>query len=409
MGLVRPEAANRLTLPVLMLVATFSIPHISSIAPFLTDISEEFDVSDGLAGQLGSASFAGTFLMAVVLTPFVGGLSLRRLMAAALILAGISTFLTAVIPSFWAVMATRVFAGLGAGMLGSSAIGSVARAWEDPATRVKRLGLVIAAFAGGPGLWAPLVRLSADASSWQFGVAIYAIITIVTGVLAWALLPELAGGPPVQVALKERIKTAVSLVRYPVLGQVYLTRAIMVASIGAIFTFIAAFGEHFYPGSDAWIGVMIAAAALGFMTMALASGLVISKLGGPTKSAIYFTIALAVFNSLLAWVTPNPAVTTFWLILWGGTAAILMTATQDLIFGHSGENQTSAVFLSGAIGPLGNVIGVVLGGIAFDAVADLSAYRWYLTTIGLLVIPPMIWAARQARVQRSLETAPAAD
>jgi predicted MFS family arabinose efflux permease len=103
--MTRPATSNRLTLPLLMLIATFSIPHISSMSPFLTEMANDFDVSEGLAGQLGSVSFAGAFVIAVVLTPFVDGPSLRRLMAIALIVVGIGTFLTAVIPSFWVVMA----------------------------------------------------------------------------------------------------------------------------------------------------------------------------------------------------------------------------------------------------------------------------------------------------------------
>ena len=408
-GLARPETANRLTLPMLMLIATFSVPHISSIAPFLNDISDEFDVSTGLAGQMGSVSYVGTFLMAVILTPFVGGISLRKLMVIALIIAGIATFATAVTPSFWGVMVTRVFAGLGAGMLVSSAIGSVARAWEDPAGRAKRLGLVVAAIAGGPGLWAPLIRLIADATSWQFGVAFYGILSVATGLLAWGLLPGLEGAAPVYVALRDRIKTSLGLLRYPVLGPVFLARAIMAMSVGVIFTFIAPFSEHFYPGSDKWIGPMIAAISLGFMVMALASGLVISKLGGPMKAAVISIIAMALFNSLLAWITPDPVVTTIWLILWGATAAVVITSTQDLMFTHSGEHQTSAVFMSGSIGPLGNVFGVIIAGIAFDAVADLSAFRWFLTIVGIAAILPTLLAARQARPQETMEPAIAPD
>ncbi len=408
-GLARPETANRLTLPMLMLIATFSIPHVSSMSPFLTEMADDYGVSEGLAGQLGSVSFAGSFVIAVVLTPFVDGLSLRRLMAIALIVVGITTFFTATIPSFWAVMGVRVLAGLGGGMIGSSVLGSVPRAWADPTARLKRLGLVVASFAAGPGLWAPFMRLVADTSSWQTALVIYSIASTVTGVIIWTLLPELGGAARVGVAITRRVSAAVKLIWYPVLGQVYLTRAISVAAFGAVIGFIAGFSEHFYPGSDAWIGPMIASTAIGFMISALVSGAVVTRMGGAARSALIFSALSAVTTTLLAWLTPDPIITVIILFLWGACAAIVMSSTQEILFTHSGEHQVSAVFLSGAIGPLGNVAGVIMGGIAFDAAADLDPFRWYITILGFLAIAPMFMVTRQIRAQRSLEPAVAAE
>jgi predicted MFS family arabinose efflux permease len=396
-----------MTLPMLMLIATFSIPHVSSMSPFLTEMADDFDVSEGLAGQLATVSFAGSFVIAVVLTPFVDRLSLRRLMAIALVVVGISTFFTAIIPSFWLVMATRVLAGLGGGMIGSSVLGSAPRAWTDPATRLRRLGLVIASFAAGPGLWAPFMRILADGSSWQSALVVYSIASVVIGVLVWGLLPDLRGVARAGLALSTRISGAVKLAWYPVLGQVYLTRAISVAIFGAIIGFIAGFIDHFYPGSEAWIGPMIAATAIGFMVSALASGALINRIGGAANASLYFLLASAVITSLLIWVTPDPMVTIIFLFLWGASAAIVMSATQEILFTHSGEHQVSAVFLSGAISPLGNVFGVIFGGIAFDAAADLTPFRWYITVLGFLAIPPMLMVIRQIRAQRELEPVPA--
>ncbi|MCH8237717.1 MAG: ROK family protein [Proteobacteria bacterium] len=53
------------------------------------------------------------------------------------------------------------------------------------------------------------------------------------------------------------------------------------------------------------------------------------------------------------------------------------------------------------------VFGVILGGIAFDAAADLTPFRWYITVLGFLAIPPMLMVIRQIRAQRELEPAAA--
>lgn len=408
MRLVRPESTNKLTLPMLMLIGTFAIPHVSSIAPFITEMSEEFDVSEGLTGQMGSISFAGTFLMAIIVLPFVGGISLRWLLALSLIASGVFTVLTAITPSFWLVMGTRFCAGVGAGSVMAAGMGAVGRGWPDPNQRVKRIGLVLAASAGGPGFWAPILRIS-DQSSWQTGVLTYAIASIAVGVLAWIALPGFAGQPQPSVTIKARIKSALALLRYPVLGHVYLSRAISTAMIGTIFGFIAAFNVHFYPSSDEWTGPMIAAAAAGFMVMALSSGVAIRASGGAARALLLFTVVMVADTTLLAWVTPDPLVTTAWLVIWGASAAVVMSSSQELLFRHSGENQTPAVFMTGVIGPLGNVIGVIIGGIAFDASADLAPFRWYITIVGLAIIPPTILAVREANARHVVEPAPAPD
>jgi predicted MFS family arabinose efflux permease len=368
-------------------------------------MANDFDVSEGLAGQLGSVSFAGAFVIAVVLTPFVDALSLRRLIAIALIVVGIGTFFTAIIPSFWAVMAVRVVAGLGGGMIGSSVLGSVPRAWTDPKIRLKRLGLVIASFAAGPGLWAPLMRVIADASSWQTALVIYSVASLLIGVLVWGLLPELGGVARAGVAITSRITTAVKLIWYPVLGQIYLARMISVASFGAIIGFIAGFSEHFYPGSDAWIGPMIAFTAIGFMISALLSGTMVRRIGGAARAAMYLSVISAVLTTSLVWFTPDPVISVMFLFLWGACQAVVMSSTQEILFTHSGEHQVSAVFLSGAISPLGQVAGVIIGGIAFDAAADLGPFRWYVTALGFLAIPPMYMVTRQIAAVRSRDMA----
>lgn len=408
-GIIRPNAPNKLTLPLLILVASFSIPHVSSIAPFLTEMSEEFDVSDGLTGQFGTMSFVGTFLIAVGLTPFVQRMSLRRLMVIAAYIVGISTVLTAVFPSFWAVMVTRLLAGIGAGIITSGVLASVPRAWSDPAARAKHVGLIVAAFAGGPGIWSPIMKYIGDGSSWEAAVIVYGIISVIVGVVAFSLLPALPGGGGATATLAQRIKTSTRLIWYPVLGQVFLNRAIVRAGLGSITTFIAVFTIYFYPGSDEWIGFMLAAVGLGFIAAATISGFLISRFKGPAGTAVYFGFGLTATTALISWVTPDPAVTTALLFLFGGCAAMVMTATQLLIFQHSGEHQASAVFMSGAIAPLGNVIGAIIAGIAVDASTDLTAFRWLFTAIGVAVVIPALLAARQIRNQRAIETGCGAD
>jgi hypothetical protein len=48
---------------------------------------------------------------------------------------------------------------------------------------------------------------------------------------------------------------------------------------------------------------------------------------------------------------------------------------------------------------------VIIGGIAFDAAADLGPFRWYVTALGFLAIPPMYMVTRQIAAVRSRDMA----
>jgi hypothetical protein len=58
----------------------------------------------------------------------------------------------------------------------------------------------------------------------------------------------------------------------------------------------------------------------------------------------------------------------------------------------------------GAISPLGQVVGVIIPGVAFDAAADLAPFRWCVTALSFLATPPMYIVIRQISAVKSQET-----
>jgi predicted MFS family arabinose efflux permease len=73
----RTDNTNWITLPLIMLVFPLGSAHVSSVAPFLNEMSRDMGVSIGVMVQLGTAQFIGAFVSAILLAPFIAQLQLR--------------------------------------------------------------------------------------------------------------------------------------------------------------------------------------------------------------------------------------------------------------------------------------------------------------------------------------------
>jgi predicted MFS family arabinose efflux permease len=373
--------AQHLTLPALMASIPFSFPHEASMAPFLNEIAADLDLSTGIAGQLGTATYLGGITSALALAPLIGQMSIRRVLVFALALIAATSIISSVVDNFGVLLVVRLITGTAAGIVLAATLAAVARAWSDPKTRVVRTGLVIGAMASGPGILAPSLRGVAALTDWQFGLLVYGLVTVGVAVFVAFGLPSLPGAPS-EISYRSKLAEAGRVVGMPVIRGVLGMRLISQITFGLVFSFLAAFFVDLHPGKDAWIAPMFFVGPFGFMQAAFVAGPILAKFG--VMRATGLSVLLTGITVMgFVWLTPSPYVSAFFFFVYGLLMGVAQTGMTALVFQHSGKRLGAAIFVNSAIGPGGSMVGAVLGGIAIVALPGYDGYKGLVTVIAV--------------------------
>ncbi len=182
-----------------------------SIGPALVPIGVEFGVGPAEFGLLVAAFLVGAGLLQVP-----AGFLARRYGARSVSLAGVgllaaSAVASAFAPSFAALLATRLAAGVGAALFFSPAIGLVASLYPA-GRRGLPVGLFSSAFSAGAGLGVSGSSLRIPIGGWREAIAIGGLALGVLVVLGLGLIPRTAGAPPAEPppVTRRRIPTALA-------------------------------------------------------------------------------------------------------------------------------------------------------------------------------------------------------
>jgi len=240
----RATTANLATLLILMVMTAFGGTHMT-VAPFLNEMARDFGVSKGLAGQLGTVTLLAMALSAVSLVPFIGRLSLRPVLILGTAGLAAASVFTGLVPWFAGFLLIRFAAGVAGGLVFAGCMAALGRAWQDPAARAKRIGFIIAAGAGGPGLIAPALRLVAEAENWEFAQIAAGGFLGVAAFVCWFALPAMPGRQDSAVLpLRERLLAATRVPRLPVVGPVLLLRMMASMAICAAMVLLLPFARR---------------------------------------------------------------------------------------------------------------------------------------------------------------------
>ena len=361
----------------------FSFIHEASMAPFLNEIAADFNLSTGVAGQLGTVTYLGGITSALAFAPLIGQLDIRRVLVFALVSVAVTSIISSFINDFTILLAVRLVAGTAAGIVLASTLSAIPRIWSDPKTRVVRTGLVIGSMASGPGILAPSLRGVAAFSDWQTGLLVYGIVTAAVAIFVANGLPSLLGAPT-EISYRNRLAEAGRVVGVPVIRGVLGMRLIAQIMFGIFFSFLAAFFLELHPGREGWIAPMFFIGPFGFMQSAFIAGPVLAKVG--VVRATTLTIALTGVTVIgFIWLTPSPLLSAFFFFMYGLLMGIAQTGMTALIYQYSGKRLGAAIFVNSALGPGGSMLGAVLGGAAIVAVSGYTGYKT-LATVGAIVM-----------------------
>ncbi|WP_262156901.1 MFS transporter [Serratia entomophila] len=171
-------------------LATFAVGTDGFIvAGLLPAVSRDLHISLPVAGQLVTAFSLAFAFSAPVFGVVTSGLNRRTALSLALTVFILGNIGTALATTYPIAMVVRIFTGLGAGMITSTAA-TTAIAITPPARRGRALGFVMGGLSAATALGAPLGILI-GATNWR--IAIWEVVAI--GVLAFAgivaVLPKL--------------------------------------------------------------------------------------------------------------------------------------------------------------------------------------------------------------------------
>nr|WP_084213021.1 MFS transporter [Micromonospora purpureochromogenes] len=221
-------------LPVAVLaIGTFALGTDSFVlAGILPQISSDLAVSSGAAGQTVTV-FALTYgIAAPFLATFTSHIPRRRLLIAAMSMFVIANIASALSPSLPVLLATRVFAGLGAALYTPTA-SAAAVALAGSQTRGRAMSVILGGLTLGTVAGVPLGTAIGQHASWRASLAFVAAVgaAAVAGIVA--LLPPLAIPPIVLLARRFSVlanRRIVAMVAYMV---------IVTAASFAVYTYAA--------------------------------------------------------------------------------------------------------------------------------------------------------------------------
>lgn len=220
------------------------------VAGILPDVSQSLNVNTTAAGLLVT-TFALTYAVSSpVIAATASHLPRKQLLIAGLVVLAIGNIATATLPSYGLVLASRVVAGLGAGMFTPTA--TAAAASLAPAhQRGRALAIVTAGLSSATALGAPIGTAIGSQTSWQTTLLFVAALAVLATIGTAVFLPALPAAP--KIGLKVRLATAMDAR----IGFTLLTTLLMFTGFLTNYTFVAESFDRATGGNGLTLAVLL--------------------------------------------------------------------------------------------------------------------------------------------------------
>jgi DHA1 family inner membrane transport protein len=395
---ISPQGLERSRFPslgspsvVLFLALFASQAGVLALAPILSDVAADFDVSIAEAGQLRILAAPLAALVAIAAGRSLVRFSPRAVLAVGSALLALGSIASAVAPTFVLLAVAQIPAWAGVATLIAAGVAATA-SWTEPQGRTR---VVAHALAGGP-------------AAWIIGMPIIGVVAEVNWRLAFLVLP-----------LPAAVLVAVAVARRP--GDVPLTgaRGSFAGLLGRGDARRWALGELL--ANSAWAGTLVFSGALlterfGLSTattgLALA-GVAAAYLAGnqlagradpsrARRAMLEAAVGASVVVALTWALTPPVWIA---LLLFAGAAFIVATRTvAGTVYGFqvSGGLGREVGSIRAATDQAGYLIGSVLGGLAL-AVGGFSALAVVFGALFFASTLPYICMRRSCRTRLALQ------
>jgi predicted MFS family arabinose efflux permease len=361
------------------------------VAGVLPEISRSFHINIGAAAQMTTAYAITYAVMAPLIAALAAHVPRKTMLLTGLGIFFVANLITAEAPSFAIAMASRIIAGIGAGMFAPTATGAAASI-VAPEKRGYALSLVIAGLAGATALGTPIGAAIGGLGDWRWTMVFVSAIAAVSALGVGVLLVNIPLPP--KVTLAQRIEPATD----PRIALTLLTTWLYQSGQFITYTYLTVVFDRAIGHQQAMVAVLLVAFGVAGTVCNLIVGRLADSIGN-RKLIVTMLILLAVILASIPW-----AGATLWtaiptLLIWGAVGWGLLAPQQHRLVAVAPHTapvvlglNTSFTYLgittAGIVGALGirvwgahnlGYLGATLVMIALGT-AELAAWRIKLST-----------------------------
>ena len=353
------SAGERRTLLGLLGFLTFTAVYVNVVmAPVLSQIANEFNITTGTAGLVVAAYGVPGILVAVATGPYSDRFGRKRFLVAGSLIMGVFTLLSAFATSFAVLVAMRVIAGIGGSVVFPNTTATVGDNFSYGA-RGSAMGTVIGlnTMAGVVGV--PVAGILAEATSWRVSVGLVGVLSIAAALLlVWKLRPSQVSASESKVRELYRAiftkRSALGAIASTLLGSLYwFTWA----------TYIVVFFERVFGLSEGLASTIALTLGLGVLVGSQLGG----RLGGRIGHKPIVATSVFVSGALLLTNASLPLAAT--AVLNFALSAVIgarFASNTTLLSEQVPEARGTLLALSASLMSLGVVAGATIGGVLID-------------------------------------------
>jgi len=396
--------APRLPWPGLLLLAAgvfLSITIEMLPTGLLPEMSAGLGVAEPFIGLLVSAFAFTVVVTSTPLTALTSRMPRHGLLVAVLVVLGLTTLASAVVPEYWMLIAVRVVGGVAHGLFWA-----IVAAYASRLVPETQIGRAISITLGGGTLalvaGVPATTVLGQAIGWRPVFAVVAGLTLVGALAVWRFLPPVAAEPGATAARFRRGDAAIG----PVLLVCAVTAATMLGQY-AVFTYVAplitdviglepgAVGPLlFVYGVTGAVGLVVAGSPLARRpTVAIVTAMVVAAV-----SLIVLGLAPGVVPSLLAFAV--------WGLAFGAVPPLLQTRLLQATPPRQ-RDAASALYTTAFNVGIGG--GALVGAVLFERIGVQGLPLLYAVVLVLVSVVLVSVSGRRLRQPRStvaVETGP---
>jgi DHA1 family inner membrane transport protein len=355
-----------------------------SLVPFF---AADLHIDEPAAGHAISAYALGVVVGAPVIAVLAARIARRTLLIGLMALFALGNGLSAMAPSYHALLLFRFLAGLPHGAyFGVAAL--VAAAMVPPNRRALSVARVMTGLTVATIIGVPLANTLGQAFGWRMGFAVVAVLAVATVVLVACFAPHGAASSEAS-PLRE-----LGALKRPQVLLTLLTGAIGFGGLFAVYTYVASTLLTVTHVSEHTVPLVLAVFGVGMTIGNLVAGWSGDRNLNATAITlmIWTTIALALFPAASGNVWTLSA-DIFLIGCGGGLGAVLQTRLMDV----AGDAQALAAAAHHSAFNVANALGPWLGGLAISAGFGFTSTGWIGAGLSLAGLTVFLLALALAR------------
>ncbi|RIK42807.1 MAG: hypothetical protein DCC58_10515 [Chloroflexi bacterium] len=372
----------------------------ASLGAFLPQLAADLDTSVPVLGQISTAVFIVSAVVSLFTGPLADHYGKRRMIAYGMALLAVSTFGTALAPSYGWFLLGRLFSAFSAGFIvgNTLALTSTLYAGDD---RRRALSWVTAGTASAPIAGVPLLALLASVSSWR--VAYIAVAGVSLAVLALLYRFVFDDGARTH----ERFSTATFFAAYqPLLAArpmlwIFTASALRATSWVCLLTYLGAFLDDTLGLGVREIGWAYMLGGAGYFAGTKLAGM---QLGGLSLRVLYgvSTLAMGTLLALAFLLPPNGVQIALALVLAAGCSGVGWVMLVTLMSAETPAGQASTMSLNAVFFAAGAALGSFAGGglLVLGGFAALGLGLFLFSAASSLLLWPPVVARQQVTGNR---------